>query len=79
MLEGSFVVEPLKYCRKYYKIEGTSVEPLKYLNFPTPLARGAVRLGVFRLLESETDGLAETVYSTTKEISQVFHKGNFFL
>ena len=56
-------------------MEGERAEPLDYLDFQTPLARGAVRLGVFRFLDEESDGLATSMFEATTEIVKVFPKG----
>ena len=62
-------------CRKYFSVDGDKVSPLEYANFETPLARGAVRLGVFRLLEEDAGGLASKVQGATRDITSKFPAG----
>ncbi len=52
---------------------------MEYDKFETPLARGAVRLGVFRLLEEDAGGLAREVQSASKEIASEFPEGETML
>ena len=63
-------------CRKYFSVDGDKVSPLEYAKFMTPLARGAVRLGVFRLLDEDAGGLAGKVQDATKEIASKFPAGD---
>jgi hypothetical protein len=62
-------------CRKYFSVEGNKVTPLEYCQFETPLARGAVRLGVFRLLKEGADGLASAVQGASMDIASRFPEG----
>jgi len=61
---------------KYFSVEGNKVEPLEYAKFETPLARGAVRLGVFRLRKEDADGLAGEVRNASKAIASKFPVGS---
>lgn len=68
----SFVYSPF---RKYYRVEGQKAQPMVYMNFETPLARGAVRLGVFRIIEQEADDLPDLLFQGTNEIGRTFPAG----
>lgn len=46
-----------------------------YMDFETPLARGAVRLGVFRIPLNDPASLADEVFKATKDIVQSLPNG----
>lgn len=61
-------------CRKFYSISNGQAEPLAYATFETPLARGAVRLGVFRVTDA-ADKLATEAHNAAQSILQTLPPG----
>ena len=55
-------------CSKWFSISGGSATPKDYMTFDKPLAAGAVRLGVFRLTDADSDGLATAAHQATQTI-----------
>lgn len=63
-------------CSKWFNISNGSATPKDYLSFDTPMATGAVRLGVFRLTDAESDRLASAVHEATQHIVQLLPEGH---
>lgn len=65
-------------CRKYYRIADGAGTPLAYADFQTPLARGAVRLGVFRLTDAISENLVASANKATLDVLAALPEGAIF-